>query len=161
MRDAILKVMTRELDTLSREIAAYPDDASLWAELGGCPNLGGTLVLHLMGNLRHFIGVQLGGSGFVRDRDSEFTTRGLGRAELLSRVETAKADVVAALSKLDEAALHEPFPIPIAGVSLDIATTLVHLQSHLAFHLGQIDYHRRGVTGDRTGVGVLALQPLA
>jgi uncharacterized damage-inducible protein DinB len=161
MRDAILKIMSRELDTLAKEISLYPDDASLWAELGGCTNSGGNLALHLVGNLRHFLGAQLGHTGFVRDRESEFTTQGLSRETLLARVSTAKAEVQAALSPLDEAAFAAPYPAPINGVTMPLATALIHLQSHLAFHLGQIDYHRRGVTGDRTSAGALTLQPLA
>ncbi len=160
MRDAIRKVMMRELDTLDREVALYPDDATLWKEIPGCSNSGGNLALHLVGNLRHFVGAQLGASGYVRDRDSEFTTKGRSRVELQQLITAAKQEVGAALEGLSEARLAEPFPIAIGGASLTTDTTLTHLLSHLAFHLGQIDYHRRAVTGDRTSANVLALTSL-
>ena len=78
------KSLARDIDTLSREVALYPDDASLWAERPGLPNTGGNLTIHLIGNVRHFIGHVLGGSSYVRDRDHEFAarsgSRGLGRS---------------------------------------------------------------------------------
>ena len=48
-------LITRELRAVRREIEAYPDDASVWREIPGLPNAGGTLALHVAGNIRHFI----------------------------------------------------------------------------------------------------------
>ena len=69
------QVLDRDLAQLRGEVEAYPDDASLWRLHPGIFNSGGGgggLVLHLTGNLLHFIGAVLGGSGYVRDRDAEF-----------------------------------------------------------------------------------------
>jgi hypothetical protein len=160
MHQALRIVYVRELDTLDREVALYPNDASLWKDLPGCSNTGGNLALHLVGNLRHFVGAQLGGTGYVRHREAEFSTKGLSREAVRELIASARAEVDGALKGLSEARLSEPFPIPINAVVLSNGVALTHLLSHLAFHLGQIDYHRRAVTGDRASADVLSLAAL-
>ena len=90
------KSFARDLDTLAREVSLYPDDALVFAERAGLPNTGGNLALHLIGNVRHFIGATLGASGYVRNRDLEFSARQGTRAEIVALAERAKAEVVAA-----------------------------------------------------------------
>lgn len=150
----------RDLDGLRREVEIYPDDAAPWAELPGLPNRGGTLVLHLAGNLRHFVGAILGGSGYVRDRDLEFSARGVSRAELLEKVAAARQEVEAALAALDPEVLDKDYPLPLGGRIISTRQFLIHLAMHLTFHLGQIDYHRRAATGDTTSAGVIPLSAL-
>jgi hypothetical protein len=72
---AIGTMMLRELVTLRKQIEAYPSDESLWKVVPGISNSGGTLALHLAGNLQHFIGAVLGSTGYIRDRDAEFSVR--------------------------------------------------------------------------------------
>ncbi len=157
----------RDLDGLRREIELYPDDGSLWAEIPGLPNRGGTLALHLAGNLRHYVGAVLGGSGYVRDRPLEFSARDLPRAEVLDRIAAARREVQAALDALRERdandlkdALDADFADPLGGRAISTRLFLVHLAMHLTFHLGQIDYHRRAATGDSTSAGVIPLAAL-
>lgn len=148
-RAVYARIFTRDLEVLAREVALYPDDAALWKEVPGQPTLGGSLALHLVGNLRHFIGRVLGGTAYVRDREAEFNARGLSRKALQAEIQAAQAEVAAALAGLDAARLEMPFLEPIRGHQLDTRTVLVHLITHLSFHLGQLDYHRRAATGDR------------
>ena len=150
----------RDLDGLRREIELYPDDAAPWAEIPGLPNRGGTLALHLAGNLRHFIGAILGGSGYVRDRDLEFSARDVPRTELLQKTAAARQEVEAALAALDPAVLEADYPLPLGGRIISTQLFLIHLAVHLTFHLGQIDYHRRVATGDGTSAGVIPLAAL-
>jgi hypothetical protein len=154
-------IIVRDLDTLVREIELYPDDESLWAERPGLPNSGGTLVLHLVGNLRHFIGAALGHTGFARDRDAEFSARGLTRRQLLAMVETARADVTRTLPGLPASVLETTFPVQLGGASFVTSRFFLHIVTHLSYHLGQIDYHRRVVTGDRASAGAMSVVPLA
>lgn len=154
------RLLARELATLRREVEAYPDDASLWAPVPGLSNSGGNLALHLCGNLRHFLGAGLGQSGYVRDRDAEFSTKGRSRAELVAEIGRAAAEVDAALRDLDPGRLGEPFPLPVGGFHPPTRLILLHLLSHLAFHLGQLDAHRRAATGDPTAAGALGLADL-
>ncbi|HJW34067.1 MAG TPA: DinB family protein [Holophagaceae bacterium] len=160
MIDALARTLTRELDTLMREIQLYPEDASLWVAVPGQPTAGGNLALHLAGNLQHFIGATLGDTGYVRDRDREFASTGLSREAVLQELRHARADVQATLKALAASRLGETYPLEIQGIRLSTEAVLLHLASHLAFHLGQVDYHRRAVTGDRASAGPLALAPL-
>ena len=144
---AIGTLLLRELVTLRKEVEAYPTDADLWRVVPGISNSGGTLTLHLTGNLQHFIGGVLGGSGYVRDRDAEFSTRGLTRAEVAGQVEQTTASLTQTFGRLSDAVLAGRYPEPIGKVRVSTGDFLVHLEGHLAYHLGQIDYHRRMITG--------------
>ncbi|UCC82754.1 MAG: DUF1572 family protein [Gemmatimonadota bacterium] len=145
--DWIRRVMARDLGALGAQIEAYADERDIWKLVPGIENSAGTLALHLAGNIQHYIGAQLGGTGYVRDRDAEFTTRDVPRAELLELVEGASAALQAGFVAIDEGALDDEYPIDLGGVTLSTGQTLLHLAAHLAFHLGQVDYHRRIVTG--------------
>lgn len=149
-------VLDRELRALIRELEAYPDDATVWKEVPGITNTAGTLALHLAGNLRHFLGAVLHGSGYVRDRDAEFARRDVPRTELVAGLEAARQEAAAALAALTPDRLDAPYPQPIGGASVTTADVLVHLVSHLSYHLGQVDYHRRIVTGQNRAVGAVA-----
>lgn len=153
------RMIGRELDGLQRQLELYPDDASVWALPEGIPNSAGTLALHLVGNLRHFIGAHLGGSGYVRDREGEFGDRDLPRSELLARVDAARTEVLGALDGMDPALLERPFTMP-NGASAPIGRFLLHLAVHLGYHLGQLDYHRRVVTGDPASASMMGVQTL-
>ncbi len=143
------RIFLRDIDTLRREVDLYPDDESLWREVPGLPNPGGTLILHLAGNLRHFIGALLGHSGYVRDRPAEFSTRGTSRQELLRLIAAAHDEVDGALTRLDPAVLEDPYPETLRGQHYPVHLFLLQLAVHLTYHTGQLDYHRRMVTGDR------------
>jgi len=160
MLTALRTMMLRDLEGLRREIALYPDDYAPWRMLPGLPNSGGNLALHLAGNLRHFVGAQLGETGYVRKREAEFGSGGLTRAELDAEVQRAIADVDRTLAALDPARLDEPYPLAFGDRRLGTRVFLLHLAGHLTYHLGQIDYHRRAVTGDAAGAGVISLKDL-
>lgn len=153
-------IVTRELAAVKRELDAYPDDASVWREIPGTPNSGGTLALHLAGNIQHFFGAILARDGYVRTRDAEFARRDVPRAELRAGIDAAIASVERALAELDDAAFRRPYPEPIAKRTVGTGVFLLHLASHLAYHLGQIDYHRRAVTGDAKGVDAVSVREL-
>jgi hypothetical protein len=147
----VAAILDRDLRTLAREVDAYADERDLWRLPPGLPNSGGTLALHLAGNIQHYCGARLGGTGYVRDRPAEFALRAVPKAELLARIEAAREAVrAAAAAPVDLAA---DFPEVITEHRITTADYLIHLCTHFAFHLGQLDYHRRAVTGDAAGVG--------
>ncbi len=143
-------ILCRGLETVKGEIAAYPDDASVWATPPGIVNSAGTLALHLAGNLSHFIGAQLGKTGYVRDREAEFAARDIPRLEILARLDAAIAAVDASLAPLTDADLHEAFPLRLGDTTVHSGDFLIHLVAHFGYHLGQIDYHRRLTCGGPT-----------
>lgn len=147
MHRALERILVRDIRGLIREIEAYPNDAAVWQTAPGVTNSGGTLALHVAGNMQYFIGAVLSGSGFVRDRDAEFASRGLPRARLLAELEAAVSAVERTLPELTDAQLAAEYPVPVAGRRVRTSDLLAHLASHLGYHLGQVDYHRRFVTG--------------
>jgi uncharacterized damage-inducible protein DinB len=153
-------VLLRDLDGLAAQIRAYPTDGDVWKDVPGITNPGGTLAIHLAGNLRAFVGAALGDSGYVRDRDAEFSTRGLSRSEILDRIAAARGEVDRALSALPESALARPFAPDVGGARLTVGQLLLHLISHLGYHLGQVDYHRRALTRGASVPGMIAATKL-
>jgi uncharacterized damage-inducible protein DinB len=152
---AVAAILDRDLQTLAREVAAYPDERALWQTLPGITNSAGTLAVHLAGNIRHYFGAKLGGTGYVRDRPAEFASRDVPRATILAQIEEARAAVRAAAARTPDQRLEEDYPEVIAGVRVATGEYLVHLVSHFAYHLGQLDYHRRVVTGQTGGVNAV------
>ncbi len=156
----IRTVLARDLRAVAREVDAYHDDETLWRTAPGIPNSAGTLALHLAGNLEHFIGAVLGRTGYVRDREAEFATRDLTRAEVRRRIEAAAKSVDATLAQLAPEQWEGEYPVPVAGRKLGTAGFLAHLATHLAYHLGQIDYHRRMLVPDAATVDALSISEL-
>jgi uncharacterized damage-inducible protein DinB len=157
--DGLTRLFVRDLESVRRELAGYHDDAGPWQPVPGLSNAGGTLVLHIVGNLRHFVGAVLGGSRYVRDREAEFAARGVPRAELDALVVATIAEVRSALTALDPARLDAPFPAAVRDVHPNTRLFLLHLATHLTYHLGQLDVHRRVVTGDAVAVDAVAVLP--
>lgn len=160
MKEWITNVITRELKALRREIESYPNDADLWEIPAGIANPGGNLALHLAGNLQYFVGNVLGKNGYVRNRDAEFADRDVPRAELLREIDNAIEAVELGMSKITEADLSKPYPEKVGGVSSTTGAFLAHFATHLAYHLGQVDYHRRMSTGEGKTVKAMALTEL-
>ena len=157
MKDWITKVITRELKALRREVETYPSDDDLWEVRPGITNPGGNLALHLAGNLQYFFGNVLGKNGYVRNRDAEFGSKDVPRAELLREIDNAIAAVEQGMESITEADLAKPYPEPVGGVKSSTGAFLAHFATHLAYHLGQVDYHRRILTGESKTVKAMAL----
>jgi hypothetical protein len=151
-RTMIEAFLLRELESVRRELAMYPDEALIWLLPPGTPNSAGTLALHLAGNLQHYFGAVMGRDGYVRDRPAEFATRDLPRSDLLVQLESAERAVVLGLERLEDEQIDQPFPVPLRELTLTTGQVLIQLAIHLAYHLGQISYHRRLVTHDPAGV---------
>ena len=139
-------VVGRELDRLADEIRALPDDQTLWVTRGEQGNPPGTLALHLVGNLSHYIGAHLGQTGYVRDRPAEFADRTVSRAEILERIASCRATVVPVLEGLTDEELERAYPGDAPAHMEGISTRgyMVHTIWHLGWHLGQLYYHRLG-----------------
>ncbi len=147
MLTELRQLFDRDLTQLATEVNLYVSDESLWKVIPGTTNSGGNLVLHLCGNLRHYIGFRLGQVDYRRDRPAEFALLGLSRGELLSLIELARQAVVTALSAMPAARLDDIYPEEVLGSPIAVGYFLIHLNGHLRYHTGQINYHRRLVTG--------------
>lgn len=153
-------MIRREVGAVRREVEAYPDDDSLWIQVPGLPNTGGTLALHLAGNLQHYFGAVLGKTGYVRDREAEFARRNVSRAEILRELDAAVAAVDRTVPKITEAILAAPYPELVGKRRMATSVFLTHLAVHLAYHLGQLDFHRRAATRDARGIDAVSIREL-
>lgn len=159
-RDNVGRLLLRDLQGVRREIEHYPDDEGPWKAVPGLTNAGGTLVLHLAGNLQHYLGAVLAKTGYVRNRDVEFVKRNVSRAELIREIDVTIVIVTRVMSSLSVSDMEGMFPDVPNNMRVPTDIWLMHLATHLTYHLGQIDYHRRCVTGDPTPVGTLSLPAL-
>ncbi|MEZ0483461.1 DinB family protein [Fibrella aquatica] len=147
----LLKTLTtlfiRDLNRVKTELTQYQDEKQIWAVPPGITNSAGNLCLHLIGNLNTYIGGELGQSGYVRQRELEFSLRDIPRAVMLAQLNEALSMVAQTLLNFDEARLEEDYPVLVFEEKMSTGFFLVHLATHLAYHLGQINYHRRLVEG--------------
>ncbi len=154
-------VYCRELDDLAKELDLFADESQIWATVPGVSNYAGTIALHLCGNMQHFVGAKLGGSGYVRDREREFAARGVSRADLKAEIARAREAVMSTMAALPEAQLAEVCLFVPNGMRLPTGLFLLHLATHLSFHIGQAGYLRRALTGESTSSGAVGFAGLA
>ena len=139
----LASLFSRDLTRLKQQIESFPNDEALWQTLPGVINAAGNLALHIEGNLREYVGRQLGKVPYNRNRDLEFSSRGLSRHEVGTRIAELERSIPSVIQELSSEEMEMEYP----EVVLEVATTtrefLIHLYGHLNWHLGQIDYLRR------------------
>ncbi|MBL7817751.1 MAG: DinB family protein [Saprospiraceae bacterium] len=143
MKNAFISLYNRDLNRLYKEIAAYSDETVLWQKAEGIANPAGNLCLHLVGNLKEYMGRQIGRIPYERNRPLEFSATGIAQKELLAMIESTKEVVEMALSSMRNDDFSDKYPENVLGYDMTVHYFLVHLSGHLNYHLGQINYHRR------------------
>jgi hypothetical protein len=133
----------RDLSKMLEQVRAFPTEEALWETPPGITNSAGTLTLHIDGNLREYIGRQLGGVRYIRDRPGEFSARGVSRDVLIARMVDLCALIPSILAGLSEAQLEAIHPEPVFDAPMQTGWFLLHLYGHLNWHRGQLDYLRR------------------
>lgn len=133
----------RDLKKLRDEISLYRQEENIWIVENSISNSAGNLCLHLIGNLQTYIGAEIGKTGYIRDRVAEFSLKDIPRSILLDKIDDTMTVVTNALDLLSEDQLEEIYPILVFEEKTTTAYFLVHLTTHLTYHLGQINYHRR------------------
>jgi len=140
---SLTQIYLRDLEKLKTEISSYKDETKIWEISGHIKNSAGNLCLHLCGNLQHFIGAILGNSGYVRNRDAEFSKKNVPLTELVKEIDETIKVIKLTLESLTDTELNKIYPSNIFGEGTTTFTFLIHLATHLNYHLGQINYHRR------------------
>ena len=139
-----LKILfNRDLNILKFEIESYQNEINLWKIESNISNSAGNLCLHLIGNLNTYIGAEFGKTGYIRNRALEFSLKDIPKAELLSKIEATIIVVNNALDNISDEDLKAEYPILVFQNKTSTEYMLIHLTTHLAYHLGQINYHRR------------------
>ncbi|MGS0747228.1 DinB superfamily protein [Halpernia sp. GG3] len=105
------KLFIRDLDGLINELNLYKNENNLWTVHGDITNSAGNLALHLVGNLQHFIGKELGGTNYVRTREREFSLKNVSRETIIKQIEDTKIIVNKTLKTLDTNKLQDQYPI--------------------------------------------------
>jgi hypothetical protein len=141
--ETLKTIYARDLNELKNEIEAYKNEENLWRFESGILNSAGNLCLHILGNLNAYVGVGLAETGYVRQRDLEFSQKNISKTELIQKIEAAIEMMETALNNLSPEQLKDDFPVIIWKEPTEMEYTLVHLTTHLNWHLGQISYHRR------------------
>lgn len=141
--ETLKSLFNRDLNKLKTEIDSYQNESQIWHIDKNISNSAGNLCLHLIGNINTYIGAELGKTGYIRDRPLEFSLKDIPRSELISKIEQTIVMVNITLDSLTEADLEAIYPQIVFEKEMTTGFFLVHLATHLGYHLGQINYHRR------------------
>ena len=136
-------IFERDLNRLKTEIELYTNENNLWQIEKEISNSAGNLCLHLIGNLNMFMGNVLGKTDYVRNRPLEFSLKNIPKTDLLQSIEATIVMVDRTLNALREEDLQLEFPLLVFEKKTSTEFMLIHLTTHLSYHLGQINYHRR------------------
>lgn len=139
----LISFFERDLKRLIIEIESYKNEQNIWRIEKNISNSAGNLVLHLIGNLNTFIGKEIGHTNYVRNRELEFSLKDVPRSELIENINNTLQIVKNSLLTLTEEDLKRDYPILKFEEITSTEYLLVHLTTHLTYHLGQINYHRR------------------
>lgn len=116
------------------------EEGNLWKTSGSINNSAGNLALHIIGGTNFLIGATLANTGYVRNRDLEFSAKGVKRSELVSGLEALLPTIQQALNSID---LNAEYPRMFDDKKVTNSYLLVQLLVHLNYHLGQVNYLRR------------------
>ena len=141
--ETLKSLFNRDLNKLKVEIELYENENQIWLIDKNISNSAGNLCLHLIGNINTYIGAELGKTGYIRDRPLEFSLKDIPRSELINKINNTILVVNNTLDRLTENDLETIYPQIVFEKEMTTGFFLVHLATHLAYHLGQINYHRR------------------
>lgn len=133
----------RDLRKLIDEVNQYKNEADLWKTAGEIKNSGGNLALHIAGGLNHYIGATLAHTGYVRNRDLEFSQKGVERKQIVAQLEALIPTVKQTLNAFTKEQMEAEFPVMFDGAKNSNSYVLTQLLIHLNYHLGQVNYLRR------------------
>ena len=149
LADTLRILFTRDLKRLTSELELYKNEANIWKIKGEITNSAGHLCLHLVGNLNTYIGKELAGTGYVRNRELEFSSQSIPREELIKKIEDTTKIIDQAFKNFKEDLMQGEYPVVVFEHPTSTEHFFVHLTTHLSYHLGQINYHRRLIESDR------------
>ncbi|WP_293305405.1 DinB family protein [Pedobacter sp. UBA5917] len=143
LTETLKRLFNRDLKRLKSEIEAYRNEANLWRVDQAITNSAGNLCLHLIGNLNTYIGAILGGTNYIRNRELEFSLKDIPKKQLIEMIEEITKVVDETLDLITNEQLESEYPLLVFEEKTTAGFLLVHLTTHLTYHLGQINYHRR------------------
>jgi hypothetical protein len=143
LQETLRSLFKRDLAKLKTEIELYRTESTIWAIDAEIANSAGNLCLHLIGNLNTYIGAVIGKTGYIRERELEFSLKDVPRQELIKKIEDTIGVIDQAMSDFASEQFDQEYPLEVLGGETTTGYFLVHLAAHLSYHLGQVNYHRR------------------
>ena len=143
LNNILAEFYERDTRKLIEEVNLFENEEDLWRTEGSVKNSCGNLVLHIIGGLNHFFGAILAHTGYVRDRDQEFTRKGVARKELVAQLEELIPLINQTINALTPEQMEAEYPIFFDKPKTSVGYVLVRLLAHLDYHLGQVNYLRR------------------
>jgi hypothetical protein len=135
---------SRYYDRVAEQIRALVlplSEDDIWKRPYPYGNSAGHLLLHLTGNLNYYIGAQIAGTGYVRNRDLEFTDAGhKPKASVLKDFDQAIALVKTTLAQQSDADWNRPYTAKGMEDAEDRFTVFLRCAAHLQHHAAQIIY---------------------
>ena len=123
------------------ELAAALSDAQFWTKPFPFGNSFGHLVLHLTGNLSYYIGAQIAGTGYVRDRPKEFSdSRRRSKAEVLKSFDDAVAITLHTIQNQSPEDWSAEYTAVGTIDARNRLTIFLICESHMQHHIGQMIY---------------------
>jgi len=139
----LISLFERDLNRVISELNQYCQESNIWRIENNISNSAGNLALHLIGNLNTYIGKEIGKTNYVRNRELEFSQKNIPRQELVDKLTDAIIVIKSSLKALTDEDLKKEYPVLVFSEMTTTEYLLVHLTTHLTYHLGQINYHRR------------------
>jgi hypothetical protein len=139
----LVQFYERDLQKVIEEVNLFRKEEHLWKTQGSIKNSAGNLALHLTGGLNFLIGTTLGNTGYIRNRDLEFSIKGVERALIVQQLQELIEMIRKTISSITRDQLDEPFPIFFDKEGATADYVLTQLLLHINYHLGQINYLRR------------------
>lgn len=143
LANILKEIYNRDLNKLKLELMAYSNESELWLTDKEITNSAGNLCLHLIGNLKTYIGGALANINYTRNRPEEFSYKNISRNQLIKQIDAIIIEINKVLDTITTTTLECDYPILVFDKKTTIAYMLTHLTTHLSYHTGQINYHRR------------------
>jgi len=143
LNNVLANFYERDIRKLIEEVNLFKNEDDLWRTQGSVKNSSGNLALHITGGLNHFIGATLAKTGYVRNRDLEFSRKGVARDELMAQLEALIPMINGTLNALTPERMEADFPIFFDKPNTSVSYVLLQLSLHLNYHTGQVNYLRR------------------
>jgi len=143
LNEILVNFYTRDIRKLIEEVNLFRDESNLWKTAGTINNSSGNLVLHIIGGTNYLFGTQLAKNGYVRNRDQEFSTKGVPRTILVTQLAALIPLITNTINAITEEHMKDDYPMMFDGGQQSKGYVVVQLLAHLNYHLGQVNYLRR------------------
>jgi Protein of unknown function (DUF1572) len=139
----IANLYERDIRNLINELNLFKHEENIWRTTGTIKNSCGNIALHIIGGLNYLIGATFSHTGYIRNRDEEFSKKGIARKIIVTQLEEIIITINKAVLQLTPNQLAAVYPIFFDKEAVTNSYVLTQLLLHINYHLGQVNYLRR------------------